>query len=312
MDKILEALSKLLPEDQVKEISSAVNEILESYKVELEEEYNKNLEEAYAELSKEVNEAEKVGVEGYEQAWNTITELRNRAEMLRAEYNTALDEGYEEAYQEILAERGKNEQLELQLHEEYEGRYQEMRKFFVDKMHQFLETKGKEIYEMARRDIMNDPSMVEHKVVLDKVVETVGNYLTDEDRVLATGTRLEETGKKLDEMASRVRILEAKNIRLSNENTRLNEQVRDAAEMLTESKKTVIEESRKVRAEKSKNATGRGELVTGKNAKVIAEFAGDTPTNKKKNDNDDTTLVESMNPADLHAMQILAGTKVNS
>lgn len=310
MDKILEALNKLLPEDQVKDMAAAVNEILEAHKAELEEEYNKNLEEAYAELSKEVQEAEKVGYEGYEQAMNTINELRNRADMLRAEYNAALDEGYEEAYQEILAERGKNEQLELQLHEEYEGRYQEMRKFFVDKLHQFLETKGKEIYESARRDIMNDPAMVEHKVVLDKVVETVGNYLTDEDRVLATGSRLEDANKKLDEMASRVRILEAKNIRLSNENTRLNEQVREAADMLTESKKTVLEESRKVRAEKSKNVTGRGELVTGKNAKVIAEFAGDA-AGKKKND-DDTTLVESMNPEDLRAMQILAGTKANN
>jgi len=310
MDKILEALKSLLPEEQVKQIAAAVNEVLQEHKAELEKEYNKNLEEAYLSLSEEVKTAEKTGEEGYEQAWSAIEELRNRADMLRAEYNAALDEGYEDAYQEILAERGKNEQLELQLHEEYEGRYQEMRKFFVDKFHSFLETKGKEIYEIARRDIMNDPSMLEHKIVLDKVVETVGGYLTDEDRVLATGSRLEETNRKAEELASRVRMLEAKNIRLSNENTRLNEQVRDAAEMLTESKKTVVEESRKVRAEKAKNATGRGELATGKAVKVIAEFAGDA-TGKKKND-DDTTLVESMNPEDLHTMQILAGTKAIS
>lgn len=311
MDKILESLGKLLPAEQVNEVAAAVKEILEAKKAELEIEFNKNLEEAYAELSKEVKEAERVGEEGYEQAWTAISELRNKSDMLKAEYNTALDEGYEEAYQEILAERGKNEQLELQLHEEYEGRYQEMRKFFIEKMHGFLETKGKEIYEMARRDIMSDPSQMETRVVLDKVVETVSNYMTDEDRVLATGSRLEEATRKVDDMQARVRMLEAKNIRISNENTRLNEHVKEAAEMLTESKVAVDKSSRKVREEKAKNATGRGDLVSGKDTKVIAEFAGDT-TKKTKNNDDDTTLVESMSAEDLHTMQTLAGTKAIS
>ena len=307
MDKILEALKAMLPADQIKQVSEAVSEVLEQHKQELETEYNKNLEEAYAELSKEVKEAEKVGEEGYQEAWAVIEELRNRAETLKGEYNTALNQGYEEAYQEILAERGKNEQVGMQMHEEYEQRYQEVRKFVIESMHKFLTTKGKEIYEMARRDIMNDPAQMEHKVVLDRVVEAINGYLTDEDKVLATGSRLEEATKKIEEMGSRVRMLESKHIRFAKENQIPGEQVREAADMLTESTKTVSESSRKVRAEKAKNVTGRGEIVAGK-TKVIAEFV--TEGNKQEQtDSEDTTIVESMSPEDLKTMQTLAGYK---
>jgi hypothetical protein len=306
MDKILEALKALLPSDQVKQISEAVSDVLEQHKKELEAEYDNNLEEAYADLSKQVKEAEKIGTEGYQEAWAVIEELRNRADQLKSECKTALDQGYEEAYQEILAERGKNDQVGLQMHEEYEQRYQEVRKFVIESMHKFLTVKGKEIYEMARRDIMNDPSQMEHKVVLDKVVDVVNGYITDDDKVLATGSRLEEASKKIDEMGSRVRMLEAKNIRLAKENTILGEQVREAADMLTESTKTVTESSRKVRAEKAKNVMGRGDVVSGK-TKVIAEFASEN--NKEQKDDADTTIVESMSAQDLKTMQTLAGYK---
>lgn len=307
MDKIFEALKAMLPEDQVKQISEAVSEVLEQHKAELEKEYDKNLEEAYAELSKEVKTAEKIGEEGYQEAWAVIEDLRNRNEMLKAECKSELDRGYEEAYQEILAERGKNDQVTMQMHEEYEQRYQEVRKFVIESMHKFLTTKGKEIYEMARRDIMNDPAQMEHKVCLDKVVEAINGYLTDEDKVLATGSRLEEATKKVDEMGSRIRMLEAKNIRLAKENTVLSEQVREAADMLTESTKVVTESNRKVRAEKAKNVTGRGEVVT-EGTKIIGEFT--TGNKPEQQDSDvDNTLVESMSAEDLKTMQTLAGFK---
>lgn len=311
MDKIFEALSKMLPEDQVKEVSSAINEMLEASKAELESEYNKNLEMAYEELSKELKDSEKVALEGYEQAMNIINELKNDNVKLKTElqeeYNSSLEEGFEEAYQEILAERQKNEQIELQLHEEYENKYQEMRKFFVEKLHQFLETKGKEIYEMARKDIMSDPSVVEHKLVLDKVVNAVGNYLTDEDKVVASSTKVEEISKKLEEQSTRIRMLEAKNIRLANENTKLNEQVKEAADLITESRTLVLEESRKNRSEKAKNVTGRGEITNGQ-TKVISEFKTES---EKTSSDESETLIESISPEELHQMQVLAGTKVN-
>ena len=310
MDKILEALSKLLPEDQMKDISSAVEEMIKEAKTELEAEFNKNLEEAYASMAQELQEAEKVGEDGYRQSWDIITDLRNRLEMLRTEYDAALDEGYEEAYQAVLAEKGKNESLEAQLYEEYEKRFNEAKEYMVDKIDQFLRNKGKEVYEMARRDVMSDPSMVEHKVVLEKIVESVSDYITDEDRVMATSSKLAEMKKSVDDAAARIKMLEARNIRLSTDNNKLTEQVKQAAEIITESKKTGADESKKERVEKANNATGRGE-VTNENVKVVGEYSNNNANAKGDSKNSDTTLVEALDPAFLHQMQVLAGTKVN-
>lgn len=310
MDKILELLSKMLPENEVKEFSGVVSEMLEeakaNIKAELEAEYNQNLEEAYAQLSEEVKTAEKTAVEGYHEAWDIIVDLYNRIEAVKNEYKQAMDEGYEEAYQIYLAEKGKNENLELELHNEYEKRFQESNEFIVDKVDLFLRTKGKEIYEMARRDVMSDPSMVEHKLVLDKIVESVSNYVSDEDRMMATSGTVDQLKKNLKEAEDRIIRLESKNIRISVENTKLQEQVKQASELLTESKNTVLEENKKARVEAAKNATGRG-FVTDK-IKVISE---ETETEPK---GDKNTMVESFGKdmmQNLKEMQILAGTKVN-
>jgi hypothetical protein len=309
MDKILEALSKLLPADQMEGVKAAVEEMVNEVKAELEAEMNKNLDEAYAELTEELQEAEKVGEEGYRKAWDIITDLRNRIDTLRAEYDAALDEGYEEAYQQVLAERGKNETLETELHEEYEKRFNESKAYLVEKVDQFLRTKGKEIYEQARRDIMNDPSMVEHKIVLEKIVENVSDYITDEDRVFATSSKVEEVKKQLSDATARIKMLEAKNIRLDSENRKLNEHVKQAAEIITESKKVADDEAKKARVEKAKNATGRGKVSTEKTVEVVAEYADED--NKGGNDDGDTTLVENLAESDLHDFQVLAGIKTN-
>ena len=58
MEKIVEALTKLLPEDSIEEISEAVKGELEKAKQEYEQEFNSKLEEAYAELSTELKETE--------------------------------------------------------------------------------------------------------------------------------------------------------------------------------------------------------------------------------------------------------------
>jgi hypothetical protein len=182
----------------------------------------------------------------------------------------------------------------------------------IEKTDLFLRTKGKEIYEQARRDIMSDPSMVEHKIVLEKIVENVSDYISDEDRVFASSSKVEETKKALSDASGRIKMLEAKNIRLnaennklSDDNTKLNEQVRQAAEIITESQKLVDDGSKKARVEKAKKATGRGETSTDKTVKVVAEYADEA--DKGGNDDSDTTLVESIAEADLRDFAKLAG-----
>jgi len=277
-DKIVEALKKLLPEDQINEVASAVSDMLESSKKELESEYNDKLEEAYKQLSEEMSTAEKTAYTGYQEAYGIIADLRNRLEMQRDEYNKALEEGFEEAYQMLLQEREKNNTLEVDMYEEYDKKLMEMKDYIVDKVDQFLQFKGAEIYEQAKRDVLGDPRMAEHRVFSDKVVQLAAQYLSDEDRSFATGTKLEESRKQLDELRGQLRIMEARNIRLSNDNTKLNETVRHAQELITEQKQAKVEQKKtqviteqKERTQKVKNASGRGHTNTEEGV-VIAEY----------------------------------------
>jgi regulator of replication initiation timing len=304
MDKLLEALSNLLPEDQIKDISGAVSEYLEEAKKELEADFSEKLEEAYVELHGKLQENEETALEGYQQAYAVIQDLRNRLEVQRNEYETAIEEGYEEAYQMLLAERGKNESLELDVYEAAEEKLSNMKEYMVDKVDQFLQYKGQEIYEQARRDIINDPRMAEHKVTLDRVVETVQNYISDEDYALASNNKIEAANKQLDELKGKVKILEARNIRMGIENKKLNEQVREATDLINES--TVNE--KKNREESAKNVQGRGHAHVSEGEQIIAEF--NNPEASKPSDNEDT-IVEGFDPAQLKAMQVLAGTAKN-
>jgi hypothetical protein len=277
MEKIVEALKKLLPESEVNEVSSAVQDMLEQAKTNLEAEFNQKLEEAYSELSSEISDAEKIAEQGYEEAYSIIADLRNRLEIQGEEYKSALEEGYEEAYQMLKQEKEKNQKLEVEMYEEYDKKLVEMKEYIVDKVDQFLQLKGQEIYEQAKRDVINDPRMVEHKVALDKIVDITANYLSDEDFAAVSSSKLEETTKLVEEMKAQLRIMEARNIRVSTENTKLNEAVRQAQEVINESrnvvartKKEAVVNEQKERTEKATNVTGRGKTEEGE---VISEYA---------------------------------------
>ena len=278
-NKIASALKKILPEDQINEVTSAVNEMLVTAKEEMEKEYNKNLEEAYSQLSGELATAEKTAYEGYQEAFEIIADLRSSLDVQKSEFESQLEEGYEEAYQMLLAERNSKSQVEVDLYEEYDQKLAEMKAYIVEKVDQFLQAKGAEIYEQAKRDLVNDPRILEHKVALDKIVNITSDYLSDEEKTFATSTKLEMVNKSIEELRGQLRIMEARNIRLSTDNTRLTESVRKAA-VLNEArlpqaankvKTTKVFSEQNERTLKVKNASGRGHVDT-ENVKVIAEF----------------------------------------
>lgn len=279
MEKIMEAIKKLLPESDVKEVSSAIHEMLENAKLGLEKEYNEKLEEAYTELSGEMKKAEQTAEKGYEEAYAIIADLRNRLDIQGEEYKSALEEGYEEAYQMLKSERAKNGSLEVELYEEYDKKLNEMKEYIVDKVDQFLQVKGQEIYEQARKDIVTDPRLAEHKVVLDKIVDLTSAYMSDDEINNVSSAKVEEATKHIEELKGQLRIMEARNIRLSTENTKLNESFRHAKDLITEQKRAV-ESTRKSeviteqneRTAKAQNVTGRGNKVVD-NGVVISENA---------------------------------------
>ena len=286
--KIVESLKKLLPEDQVNEVASAVSEMLAEAQEKLEQEYNRNLEEAYSQLSAELSQAEKTAYQGYQEAYEIINDLSSRLEVQKAEFEKTLEEGYEEAYQMLLSERNSKGKVEVDLYEEYDGKLAEMKNYIVEKVDQFLQLKGGEIYEQARHDLINDPRVVEHKVALDKIINITSNYLSDEEKTFATSSKLDESTKRNEELKGQLRMLEARNIRLSTENTRLNESVRKTASVITEARKAVPAQNsrtrllaeQKERSTKVKTASGRGHIDT-ENIQVIAEYnTGSGETNE--------------------------------
>lgn len=309
MSKITESLKKLLPEENLKEVAAAIDEMLAEAVAEVTKEkealMNKELEKAYNELSGELASAEKVAEQGYEEAFAVITDLRNRLAIQKEEFEKTLEEGFEEAYEMLLAERAKNSSLEVDLYEEYEKKYGEMKEYFIEMLDKFLQTKGKEMHEQIRRDTVNDPRYAEHKVALDRIVDIAADYLSDEDFALATSSKLETAHKKIDEMSAQIKMMEARNIRLSTEKTKLEEERRQTAEKITESVKA---ENKNERKEKAKNVSGRGRVVAEEDTKVIAEHNQETTT--AKGTNESLKLLESQGLTREMAAT-LAGTRKN-
>ena len=295
MDKVLEALSKLLPENQVKEVADALNEILDESKQEMEKEFETKLEDAYLKHTEELKSSEKTATEGYQQAYSIIQDLRNRLEVQKEEFEQQVEKEYGEAYKQIQEEQGKNQNIEVEMYEEYEKKLEEMRDYIVEKVDQFLKLKGNEIYEQAKRDVVNDPRMVEHKVALERILEVAQNYISDEDYALATSSRLNEASGEIDKLKDQVKMLEAKGIRLVGQKEKLEEQVRQAQGLLMEQTKQVEKEDKKERTEKAAQASGRGKKVT---EEVIAEYSNNEPAKKEE---DEDVLSE------YHELNVLAG-----
>lgn len=274
-EQILKALSGLIPEDAQNEVSAAISNFLESAVAELEAEYEVNLKEAFEQHQTELKEAKVVAEQGYAQAWEVIEDLRGRLELQKEEFETALEEGYEEAYQMLQEERAKNDTLEVDLYEEYDRRFSDVKEYLVDKLDQFLQLQGAKYYEMAKRDVINDPAVAEHKVAFEKIIETVSEYISDEDYAFATSSKVDTLAKQLEETKGQLKILEGKNMRLSMENTKLNEAVRSTQDVINES---VARRDRQARSEKARKVEGRGESISDRQRRkevLLGEHTGE-------------------------------------
>ncbi len=290
MDKFTEALKNLIPEDQLSEVSKAVEEMIAEATAKLEQDYNAKLTEAYEQL-----EAEKKAVvderdQGYQQAYAIIDDLQKRLDTQKEEFDSHIEEQFAEAWKMITEERSKKENVEVELYKEFDEKLKEMKDFIVDKVDQFLQVQNEEIYESAKKDILNDPRTLEHKVAFDKITSIVADNLSDENYSHVTSSKLEEAQQSIDELKANLRILESKNTKLSMQNNRLNEQVKQQEQVLTEAVKV----EKKDRTESVKNASGRGHRVVGE--QIIAEF--NNPTTKQNKSEESETLVEGTQEID--------------
>lgn len=289
-DKVLNALSGLIPEAAREKVTSAISEFLKEAVAELEAskqaEFDAKLNEAYATITKEKEENVKVAETGYNEAYEIICDLRDRIELQAKEYEDQVQEQYEEAYQMLQAERKKNDSLEVGLYEEYDSKLDEMKGYIVDKVDQFLATKGVEFESAIRREVTNDPTVAEEKVALGKFLEVAAHYLTDDEFVYANNQRVEEMERHLSEQKGQIKILEARNMRLNTENQKLNEVARQAQEVLTESTKV----ERTARKEMAKNAQSKGQKVVVE--QVIPEHTAPEPVAKSDDQDSQSQLFQ--------------------
>ena len=160
----------------------------------------------------------------------------------------------------LQEERSKNDTLEVSLYEEYDKRMSDVKEYMVDKIDQFLSLQGEKYYEMAKRDLLNYPTVSEHRLAFDQILEVAQKYLSDEDYAYATSSRIDGLGKQLDEQKAQIKILEAKNMRLGTENSRLTEAVKHQAGLLTESK--TERKNRKDSESKASRRSGQGQFGT--------------------------------------------------
>lgn len=298
MDKITQALRKILPAEHVAEVAKAVEEVMAEHYSQLEAEFQQKLDEAYEQLSSERARDEQIAEAGYQQAYEIISSLMNRLDEQREEFETALEEGFEEAYNELQREKGKNGNIEVELYEEFDNKLKEMKDVFIDKLDQFLALQEAEIYESAKRDVLSDPRILEQRVAVEKMAEILADYVSTDDLAGVSSAKLEDTQRQLEALRGQIRLLESKNVKLSVTNNRLSEQVNEARTYITEATKV----ERTNRANRTRTASGRGQRVV--NEQLISEYAA--PANQSHNDRD---LTEGHDP--LNDLLVLSGLVEN-
>lgn len=275
-DKILEAIAGLLPADVREKVSAVVKTALDEAVAELEKEYSAKLEEAYTKINEDRSKDKEVAETGYSQAYEAITELRNRLEVQKQEFEHTLEEEYEKAYKMLQEERNKNQNIADDMYKEYEGKLHQIKEWLIDRVDEFLAKKGEEYYEQARRDVLNDPHLAEHRVAFEKVLEVAADFISDDDCMMKTSTKVEETSRMLEHAKLQVKTLESKNMKLMTENNQMKDYVNQTKELLKEHAHSEQNE----RTAKAKKVESRGRTTNEPEREVVLGEAVDAAAEK--------------------------------
>jgi len=301
MDKLLEALKKTsLTESQVndvvKAVDSMVSEAIKQVEAKKQAEYDAKIEEAYDKVQAEIDATEAKALEGYKQAHVIIQDQQLRIETLEREYENKMEEGYQQAWEMLQAEQEKNETIELHVQREADEKLKAMRDFMVEKLDLFLQMQKAEVYEEARRDILNDPKMVEHRVAIEKMADIMSDYLSVEEMAGTSSKKLSEAANYIEDLEGRLKILEKKNINQSKQLHSVNETLRQNEQLVNEARSLLTESERKERKNSSGTVSGRGQrVITEAQEQLIPEFSNTSKKSEGKLVNEQQhQLVEDM------------------
>jgi hypothetical protein len=172
----------------------------------------------------------------------------------------------------------------------------------VEQIDVFLAEQGEEYYEMARREVLNDPCLLDHRMAFERVLDVAKDYLSDEDIMLNTNTHVDELERRVESVQVAKRQLESKNMRLMTENTKMQEYLKETKELI---EKNILNEQH-ARVESARNVEGRGQTATEPEREVLlGETVESTVTNGTYTvDDEPKTITEQW--------QVLAGLKENN
>lgn len=300
MDKLLEALKATsLTESQVNDVTKAVedmvSEAIQQIETKKQEEYDGKIEEAYDKIQAEIDQTEAKALEGYQQAHEIIQDQQLRIETLEREYENKMEEGYQQAWEMLQAEQAKNESLESELQQENDARLNEMRNFIVEKLDLFLQMQKAEVYEEARRDILNDPKMVEHRIALERMAEIMSDYLSVEELAGTSSKKIAEQQSYIEDLEGRVKILDRKVINQSKQLHSVNEAIRQNEQLVTEANKILAEQDKNERKNSKGTVSGRGQRVLSenRNEEIVKENV-ETKEEKHQTFNENEQIIEDM------------------
>lgn len=261
-DRVLEALADLVPAEAQKKVATLVTSLLDEAVAEIqskcETEYTSKLEEGYRIIAEEREKDLETAENGYNQAYNIIADLRARLARQEEEFQETLEEQYGEAYKMIQNERSKNENLEATLYEDFDHRTQKNKEYIVEKCDEFLTAMGEKYYELVRREVLNDPCTMEHRLAFEKILEVAKDYLSDEDIMLNTGSKIEELQTKLETVEVAKRQIEQKAMRLMTENSKMHEYLKETKELI---ENNILNEQNE-RLVNARNVEGRGKVAS--------------------------------------------------
>lgn len=307
--KLEQALKGMFPNEDISPIVKAVSEMVEhavaDRVADLEAEATQKLTEAYEQAEAAIAAVEETAEVGYQQAFTLIEDYARRFEAQAEAYENAQEEGYDEAWEMVKKTEIEKNNVEVEVYKEFNEKLNQMRDLFVEKMNVYLEMAKKEIYEEARREILNDPRTAEHRVAMSRIAETVSAYMSEDDFAGATSARLEEAERNVNELRDQMRALEMRNVRLGTKNQKLEETVNQFNNMLTESAKT----EKRERVNKNRTVSGRGQRVL-ENESVIAEYHNPNTSKTNDQESEGNSLVESNQILDEYL--VLSGLKENT
>lgn len=267
-ETIMEALAGLIPAEAAEKTTNAIATLLDESVKAIEAEAEKNLEDAYATVAAERAEDWKTAEAGYAQAYEVIEDLRNRLTLQKEEFESHMTNEFGVAKKMLEEEKSKNENLEQAIYEDMNKKLQESREWLIDKVDAFLAKQGEEYYEAARREVLSDPCLAEHRVALERVIDVVGDFV-GADKEYVGGQKAAELTRSLEQAEIAKQRLEAKNHRLMRENTDMQKLVVEAKQMV-EGKLLMEQQERQAKAKK---VQGSGKVVMSEREVVIGEAA---------------------------------------